>query len=253
MADPVVDAGTPPATGAPSPEGTAAADGTATQTPDVAADVAALKQELAEARRTAEQARLDGETVKRATMQLIAQIQAAQQQPDDDGTDPKARFREQLEQDPQAAIDQLMVERMGPVLRQQYQQQSTLAKQEAQRIADAEGWGEEWAEYAEATDKFMADVPLDRHVNPKTWVDAFKLQLVMSGNFDAVAQKRGDKARTREKQMQTEGASLGRIAPTGPPRLSEAEKRMAKAIGMSEADYLKNKQALVSAPLDEAS
>ena len=58
--------------------------------------------------------------------------------------------------------------------------------------------------------------------------------------------------RTLERQQATasEGASPGRIGPKGPPPLTDQERRMAKACGMSEDEWRREKAALEAAPVE---
>lgn len=207
--------------------------------PPPTADIAAMKQELAASRAETDQ-------VKRYLVQLVSQLQAAQTAPDPDGPDPKDALRTQLQDDPETAISKVFEQRMGPLLRDQYAQQGTLAKDRAKQIAHERGWGDEWDSLQPEVEKFMGDVPLDRHLSPDTWLHAFRLQLAADeSRFDEVAIKRADKKRAAERAVASEGASPGRIGPRGPAPLTDAEKRMADAFGMSHDDYQKHKTEML--------
>lgn len=207
-------------------------------TPAPVADYVALKQEL-------QQSRTETDQVKRYLVQLVTQLQQAQT-PDVDPTDQKEALRTQLQDDPEGTLTKLVDQRMGPILRDQYSQNAKLAKDRAAQIAKETGWEEEWSEYAGEVDKFMAEVPLDRHLDPSTWLHALRLKITDDDTkFDAIALRRADRKRAAERAVASEGASPGRIGPRGPAPLTDNEKRMADAFGMSHDDYQKHKTELL--------
>lgn len=222
-----------------SPEATSGTAATpTTPTPDAATEIATLKAQLSQTQESAE-------AVKRYVAHLVGQLQAqATAEPDVDPADRKAALAEQIQSDPESALDAMLKERLGPLMREQYRHASELAKAEAARVAASEGWGDEWKDNIGDVEAFMADVPLDRHANPKTWVDALKLRLVMSGKFDDLAIKRAEKRLARERETASEGASSGRIGPKGPAVATPEQKKMAEAFGMSLEDYMKHDAAL---------
>jgi len=235
MADTTEATATAPAT--PSPTEGAAGTAAPTPTPDPTAEIATLREQLAAQTQNTE-------AVKRYVAHLVTQLQTAQAEPEIDPDDRKAKLAERLQSDPESALDAMLQDRLGPLMREQYRHAGELAKAEAARLAEAEGWGEEWKEHVTDVDAFMADVPLDRHANPKTWVDALKLRLVMSGKFDELAIKRAEKRLAREREAASEGASPGRIGPKGPAAATPEQKKMAEAFGMSLEDYLKHDAAI---------
>lgn len=238
MAEPESTTPTSGTPGTPSPEGAPETPATPPAAPaEPPPDIAAIKQELAASRAETDQ-------VKRYLVQLVTQLQT-NAAPESDA-DPKETLRSELTDDPERAITKVFEQRMGPLLRDQYTQQGALAKDRAKQIAHEKGWGEEWDTFAPQVEKFMAEVPLDRHLAPETWLHAFRLQMAADeSRFDEVAIKRADRKRAQERGMASEGASPGRIGPKGPPPLTDAEKRMAKAFGMDEAEYQQHKTEML--------
>ncbi len=210
---------------------------------DVAAKLAVIESELAKTRAEADSA-------KRYVVQLVTQLQQQATEAGEEPAERKTQFREALEADPEAAIDRVFRERMGPLLRESLQKQGVLAREEAARIAQREGWGDEWAAFQPKTDAFMVDVPVDQHANPQTWFDAFQLMMLKSGKLPDYAMAKAKRTLEREQATASEGASPGRIGPKGPPPLTDQERRMAKACGMSEDEWRREKAALEAVPVE---
>lgn len=219
-------------------EGAATPETSAPPTPDLASEIAALKQELAATKQQSQQSQ---SYLQMLAAQLQAQATAALSE---DPKDAKARLREELDQDPESALDKLLAMRLGPIMREQSLSQAKLAEAEAARQLDAEGWGDEYRALKGKVEAFMTDIPVDRQTSADAWRTAFQLQLLQSGQFDDVALRRAQKRIEKERSMASEGASPTRAAPKGPAPLTTEEKRMARAFGMTEDEFQQEKQKL---------
>lgn len=203
--------------------------------------VTQLRTEVAQ---TLAQYRSDTETALRTIVGLIQQQVAAGDAPPADTETLRAKVREQLEQDPEAAIDAIVSKRIGPILRETAERTGLLAREEAARRATSDDWGDEWQTVAKDVDAFMAGVPTDQHLNPDTWYNAFQLVLLQKDRLGKAAMTRHQRKMEREQAMASEGASPGRVGPRGPAPLSDLEKRMAKACDMTEDEWRHQRAAL---------
>lgn len=187
--------------------------------------------------------RTDTETALRTIIGLIQQQAAAPEvAPEPDVQ--RAKVREALDADPEAAIDAIVSRRIGPILREQAERTGTLAREEAhRRLLAADYSEEEWRAHHQALDEFMVGVPADQKLNPDTWANAFQIVLLQAGKLGQAELARERRRIEREQGMSAEGS--GRmVRPTGPAPLTDLEKRHAKAAGMTEEEYRLHRDAL---------
>lgn len=239
MSDPSTPVETPAATPPPSTAGRDAAAGTpesAPATPEPNPEVARLQAEV-------QKAQAESEAAKRYVVQLVTQWQEATKAPPPDPAKETAEFRELLDTDPRRALDLAFEERMRPLLQETVGLQAQAEKKATEmRFAAADEYTRrEWDRYRPEVEQFMAPMPLDVQAKPGAWEEAFKF--VRMNHFDEVVTARLQQNAEAEKASALERAT-GRAPSRAPVGLNAEEKRMATAFGMTEADWLKHRQAI---------
>lgn len=226
--------------------------------PENAPDAATLQAKLAETEaalatqtKLAEKALKDADEVKRYTIGLVTQLQARQMAADaggaeDDEEKAAEKFRARFEKDPKAAVaetlEEALVERMGPVFREHYDNLSVREKEAGLQQAKAlESLGVPVEEYVQKADALWASFAPNMRAKPGAYFDALKL--VMLPDFGTLIEKATSRKVEMEKRAQMEGASAAR----GPRRrtgLSAEEKRIAAELEISEEAYQKHRDEM---------
>lgn len=189
-----------------------------------------LKAQLGEARQNVEAARTYVQGV-------TAQLQAAAASKDSPVTEQDVEdFREQFENNPEAALDAALGKRMAPVINEYYENEAAKNRQSFLKglsEKDRKNFGEE-------VDKIMANYPAAVRAKPDSYETAYNI--VRGRNVDKIVQERAAETIEREKRAQTEGPTAPAARETKSDTLSPEEKMVAEKLGISEKDYLASKQ-----------
>lgn len=251
MADDILTPADAPAS-APGADSTESVAGTPAETPQPApsapsADLNALQSRLAQAEQAALAARQDADAIKRYVVQL-ATLQA---QPQVNPQERDAQFREALDRDPRAAMAAAAEERLRPMLeemqatqlQQSAERERMMALERIQRSDDPHDRAE-WSKYAPEVEQFMAAMPLDVQAKPGVWDAAF--DQIRTKHLKDILRERTTRVVTQERTGALEGGSGLRTAPAPNAELSQEERRMAKAFGMTDAEWKTHRAAIHS-------
>jgi len=212
--------------------------------PDVAAELAALKEQNTQLRETAAKAVRDAEGAKAYVQTLVQRIEEAASrgtvQPGPaagiDPNDPEARqtLRERLDADPIGFMNAHFQERIRPLASFAMENQGALNRQlAADRLKD-----EDWADYEAEVDEFMQGMPAEVRAKPGSYEAAFRFVLSKPENFEKVVAKRIARKLEQEKGAFVERPSGGANRQPSRPVLSDTEKAIAKGMGISEEDWI---------------
>lgn len=215
-----------------------------------AVDFAALQQRLAETERIAAEARRENEAIKRFVVQQVASQPPPAPSPEMMAAE-QERFREFAAENPRAAMGYAAEERIAPMVQE-------IQAQTLQRDAEREErYGfeqllrsddpvvrDEAKRYGDEVKQFLANMPLDVRASPGVVETAFRH--VRGQHLDDIVNARVKMILERERSGQggLEAPSGGHSAAPSESPLTAEERRMAKAFGMTEAQWKQNRAAV---------
>jgi hypothetical protein len=219
-----------PATEAPSESGEGQAEATDTES------VESLKAKLAATEEEADRA-------KRFIVNFVAgkgEGERREMPPDPLASIPADAVIEEFKENPLGLLDKHFATRMAPIVADNLEARAKDNRTAAIRQLGAETWGE----YGEEIDRFMGGLSLHTRANPGSYEEA--LNFVRAKNIDKEIDKRV-KSRLAELDAEKKGlvegsgTRAGSVSGAGAPRMTEAEKQIAKGFGMSEKEWMKYK------------
>lgn len=211
--------------------------------------VAQLEAEKAELQRIATGAARDAEASKNYIRQLTANLQDAAEkhivQPSGDGVDPKERLRERMSDDPLSVLDEHFRARTAPLVGQFAEQQAKMARELFKQQATGKEYVRDengkvvslWDKYGKEVDEFLAEMSPEIRAQADSYDAA--MRWVRSKHLDDELAEREAARIAAEKRSFVEGASGGPGRAKEKPVLSDIEKKIAKALEVSEEDYIK--------------
>jgi hypothetical protein len=190
-----------------------------------------LEQENQELRGTTERSLQEAAAARGQVQLILDQIQRAAATGDAGAKEAQDRvknMRDKFDEDPVAAMNELVTMRIGPVL-QEYFGRSAEAEREVARAKH----GKQFDKYEKEVDDFMRDMPLDVKAKPGSYTAALKY--VRSQHLDDEIEEA--KKEERERGSRPEGASSAEPDKDRPKAMTREEKEVMKAFDMSDDDW----------------
>lgn len=208
---------------------------------DVGKEIEQLRADVAKYKETAERAQVEAERSKSYLGAVVGKIQevAAKAKPAS-----KEEIRERLSEDPEAVLDEMFQARVAPLLQENYKNLDATSREVTKQKL-----GETWKTYEKEVDEFMGNMPMDVRARPDAWESA--LAYVRSRHIDEEVEARVK--RKLDKSTNMENASPS--SPSKPARrgLSTDEKAIAKGLEISEEDWVKQRDKIVSGTVTHGS
>src|SRR5262252_5506998 len=135
--------------------------------------------------------------------------------------------RDQFDEDPETAVNQMFNERVAPIVGEYL---TNTAR--ANRNATARELGENWTRYEREIDDFMSTMPLDVQAKPGAWESAYRY--ILAGHLDEELERRDKVAKERKQAAE---AATSRSSPRRDAPLDPIERELMKAFGMNEKDW----------------
>jgi hypothetical protein len=174
--------------------------------------------------RASTQRSLEEASAARGQVQLILdQIQRAAAAGDQNAQQAEKQvktLRDQFDEDPVAAMNNLVTMRVGPIVQEYFGRTA-----ETEREATKARLGEQFTKYEKEVDEFMKDMPLDVKAKPGSYTQALKYVRSLHLDDEIEAARKQE----RERASQPEGASL-----------SEPDKEKRKALSRDEREVMKH-------------
>ena len=161
---------------------------------------------------------------------ILEQIQRAAAAGDKGAQDQVKTLRDRFDEDPVAAMNDLVTMRVGPIV-QEYFGRSADNEREAARLKH----GKQFEKYSDEVDDFMKDMPLDVKAKPGSYTAALKY--VRSQHLEEEVEEA--RKQERERASQPEGASPAEVDGRKSRPVSREEREIMKAFDMDEDGWSK--------------
>lgn len=189
---------------------------------------ARLEAENRDLRGTTQRALEEGAAARGQVQLILDQIQRAANAGDQDARKAVKSLRDKFDDDPVAAMNDLVTMRVGPIV-QEYFGRTADTEREAARLKH----GKQFDKYEGEIDEFMKDMPLDVKAKPGSYTAALKY--VRSQHLDEEIEEA--KKAERERASQPEGASPAESEKEHRKPMTRDEREVMKAFDMSEDDW----------------
>lgn len=217
------------------------------ETPDpttaLRGELDALKKENAVFTEVAKNATREAEKAKAFAATLTAKLQEAATSGDvAPGGDeaPTLDIRERMAEDPLAVMDEHYRARTAPLVDAVAQTQAKLAREVAVSKLSTELLPDKkttvWGKYGEEIDKFLEPFPAAQRSSPDAYVAA--AQWVRSKHIDEEISAAHQARIEEEKRAFSEAPTASAGAAAKKPVLSDAEKTVARKLGLTEEEYM---------------